>query len=311
MTTPRTILSAILSAVLAVTICGEVIAQSVGQRVRSADPRRETLLRMARDVSVELDDVRLQDIVQFVREFTGADIEAYWLSDRFTEGLDPDMEVSITVKDLPALLFVERVLEKVSEDFDPATWQLSSLGTFQIGPKSRLNRQKTLKVYDIQDLMFQIPDFADVPDLDIDSVLNQSQQGGGGGGGSIFEDTETQDDIFDQTDDDELAARIVDIITEFIEPDQWLDNGGDGGTIRYYNGTLLIRAPDYIHRQLSGYTFMPARISRAKRADAPRYASGATDTSTTRTTTPTPEAPATAEGTPTPPAQDGADGTEE
>src|SRR5690606_7280790 len=52
---------------------------------------------------------------------------------------------------------------------------------------------------------------------------------------------------------------LIDLITTFVEPEQWQDNGGDGGTIRYFQGTLIVNAPDYIHRQINGYTFWPDR----------------------------------------------------
>ena len=31
--------------------------------------------------------------------------------------------------------------------------------------------------------------------------------------------------------------------------------GGDAASIRYYQGVLIVRAPDYIHRQIGGYPF--------------------------------------------------------
>ena len=42
---------------------------------------------------------------------------------------------------------------------------------------------------------------------------------------------------------------------EIVEPDGWADNGGEWGTIRYYQGTLIVRAPDFMHRQIGGYPF--------------------------------------------------------
>ena len=42
---------------------------------------------------------------------------------------------------------------------------------------------------------------------------------------------------------------------EIVEPDGWEANGGTWGSIRYYQGTLIIRAPDFMHRQIGGYPF--------------------------------------------------------
>ena len=48
---------------------------------------------------------------------------------------------------------------------------------------------------------------------------------------------------------------------ETIEPDAWQVNGGDAASIRYYQGTLIVRAPDYIQRQLGGYPFVVRPMS--------------------------------------------------
>jgi hypothetical protein len=138
--------------------------------------------------------------------------------------------------------------------------------------------------------MFVIPDFPNVPALDIDSVL---QQGGGGGGGgqSPFEQNQEDDNRVRET-DEEAAQRIIDLITDDIEPDQWQDNGGDGASVRFYKGTLLIRAPDYIHRQIVEPPFMRSTAVRAG-AGSMSSADGARRPITNRT--PPADAPAEAD----------------
>ncbi|MDZ4754640.1 MAG: hypothetical protein SGJ11_09100, partial [Phycisphaerae bacterium] len=48
---------------------------------------------------------------------------------------------------------------------------------------------------------------------------------------------------------------LVNIILETVEPEAWTANAGDWASIRYYQGVLIVRAPDWIHRQLGGYPF--------------------------------------------------------
>ncbi|MAJ45865.1 MAG: hypothetical protein CMJ57_00880 [Planctomycetaceae bacterium] len=47
------------------------------------------------------------------------------------------------------------------------------------------------------------------------------------------------------------------LIEEFIEPDAWEDYA----QIRYYQGNYIIRAPDWLHRQIAGYPYAPQRPS--------------------------------------------------
>jgi len=258
---------------------------------RPVDPRSAAMVKLNRPVTVELNEARLEDALQFIKDFSGAEFDILW-SDSRSAGLDKDRPVTVSVRETPALRLLERVLEKAQDDFDENTWQMTPTGIIEIGPKSRLNRSKYLKIYDIQDLLFVIPDFTQVPEMDLDSVLNQGQSGGGGGGGSIFRDQD-EENRRPEPPDEELAQKIIDLIVENIEPEQWQDNGGEGGSIRFFNGTLLIRAPEYIHRQINGPEYrMPSRRSRTgAAAKAP-----ANETATARAgdESPAPAAPAAA-----------------
>jgi hypothetical protein len=245
----------LLSAFLTLVLCGGVAAaRPNAPTAADVHDRAATALKLRKVITIELNDTRLEDIVSFLRDFSGVEIEPFWNDDGGDGGLNKDQHITIAVTDVTVLTLLERVLAKAETDFSPATWQFApSGGTVEIGPRSRLNTQGYLVTYDIQDMLFQIPDFADAPQLDLDQVLNQGAQGGGGGGGSVFGGDTQQEVEFVPT--EELAQRIIDIITEYVEPEQWIDAGGDGASIRHYAGTLLIRAPDYIHRQLSGYPF--------------------------------------------------------
>jgi hypothetical protein len=244
--------------VLAAIVFGVVLAaQAFGQG--AVDPRREALDRLAKRVNVDLNEARLEDVVQFLATIGSLEFDPAWEDESGREGLDKDAMVSIRASNLPILSILERILAKTGTGFGGNAWQLTPEGLVEIGPKSRLNESATLKVYDIQDLLFEVRNYTSVPELDLDAAVQQSQGGGGGGGGqSIFEDDEEEAE--DQPTQEERARELIALIIETIEPDEWADNGGDGGTIRFYRGTLLVRAPDYMHRQLGGYSFWPRSV---------------------------------------------------
>lgn len=226
------------------------------RRVASVDPRRVSLERLHKNVEIELKDSRLEDVLIFIAQYADLDLEPLWVTDQGAiSGLDKDTKISVSVRNETVLSLLERVLEKTGNTLDAATWQLTPAGGVQIGPKSRLNRASSVKIYDIQDLTFAVPDFVDVPELDLDTVLQQAtQRGGGGGGGGLFNDPNMQA----LGEREEVAAqRIVDILLQTVEPEQWIQNGGDGASLQFLNGNLIIRAPDYIHRQIAGYPFWP------------------------------------------------------
>lgn len=267
---PRSMLAAVLAASLMSLAPAPVArAQAVtGDKVDN-DARHVAVRSLARSITIELTDSRLEDVMTFLRDYSGADIQPVWTdADTGDAGLDKEQRITVSVRDVSVLTLLERVLEKARTDFSPATWQFAREGgAIEVGPRSALNKHAYMKMYDVQDMLFQIPDFPDAPELDLDQVLNQAgQQGGGGGGGSVFGDT--QDGPLVSRSQQELADELITIITENVETTQWQDNGGDGATIRFYNGALIVRAPDYIHRQLGGYPFDVKKLTARSAAPA-------------------------------------------
>lgn len=250
----------------AVAFAGAVVVMSVASAAGpdATGAKRDNYRRLQKPITIELTDQKLGDVVTFVRDLTGADIDAVWTDDR-TEGLDREKRVTLSVRDQTALRLLEKVLDRAGEAAGDSTWQFGEDGSVQIGTKKSLNKQATLKLYPIHDLLFEIPDYRTVPELDLNSVLSQGGTAGGGGGGgggggsSLFGGGGGQQQNGEGglgRDDAQQAQRLIDLIIETIEPIQWQDNGGDGGSIKFHNGSLLIKAPDYIHRQLVGYSFL-------------------------------------------------------
>lgn len=238
--------------------------------------KRENFAKMLRPISLSVDEQPLQDVMRFIEDFTGAQLDVRYINDRTGEGLDPESLISLDVKNISALRLLELVLDQAGRDsFEGATWQLTSWGAIEAGLKSTLNRRQRVQVYDISDLLLVLPDYQDAPEIDLQSVL-QSQQGGGGGQSPFGGNQQGQQD-----EERDLEARkdaIIDLIQTVVETEQWQRNGGDGGTITVYQNSLVIRAADYIHRQVDGYRFWPSRNQSASGVGARRYVTFTLDT---------------------------------
>jgi hypothetical protein len=219
---------------------------------RPADPRAQTLRDMQKRISVEFADTRLEDAIMFLEQAGNLPMDVAWLDTNTPIGLDKDRRITLSAKNATLQSILENALDRASDDFSQATWQFSRDGIIEVGPKEWLNSKKTLRLYDINDLLFVFPNFTDVPELDLDAVLQQGQGGGGGGGRGVFR-AEESDEI--EPDEEERAQEIIDIMTSTVEPDQWQVNGGSGATVRFFRGSLLISAPEYIHRQIGGHDF--------------------------------------------------------
>ncbi len=248
------------------------------------------------DITVQFDDHSARDAINYLQTVLGINIIGRYLDDRgASDGLDPDALINLDIVDQPALTVIEMVLDQCGDE-QPTTWQLRN-GYVEVGTKDRLSSAaaREIRYYPIRDLLFEPSYFDNAPELDLNSALNQgNQQGGSGGGGrggggsggggfggggsggggsggggggsgggrggGIFGDPEDDPERMSEQD---KADEVIDLILTIVESDSWEDNGGDAASIRYYQGTLIIRAPDFIQRQIGGYPFATRPVKRS------------------------------------------------
>ncbi|MEN0020225.1 MAG: hypothetical protein AAF747_05020 [Planctomycetota bacterium] len=218
--------------------------------------KRSNLRKLMRSVSIEVENQPLADIITFIGEVTGADIEPRYAEDNNGIGLDPEQEVTVTAKNVSALQLLEMTLERTAElTFGGGnTWQMTPWGSIEVGPKELLANRRRVEVYDITDLLFEIPDYPDAPEVDLQQVLQSNQ--GGGGGQSPF--TDPDDEERDRRPASERAQDVIDILVDLVEPETW-EAGGGTASIRYFQGSLIVSGPDYLHRGIDGYSWWPDR----------------------------------------------------
>ncbi len=236
-------------------------------------PARDTLIKMQRTLSVDFKETPLADAMKFITEVTGADIEAMWVDDQNSTGLDKERQITLKLDKGTGLDLLERVLEKATTDATGAggnTWQMTENGTLQCGPKDRLNKFRRVEIYSVRDLLMEIPQYANAPEFDLQSVLQSSGQQGGGGGQSPFRDNGDQGGSTTRP-LDQRVEELQSLITELVEPEQWVDNGGEAASIRFFQNTFIVNAPDYVHRQLDGYPYWPQRATRVASVKGRRY----------------------------------------
>ncbi|MCC5821828.1 MAG: hypothetical protein LAT64_00910 [Phycisphaerales bacterium] len=226
--------------------------------------KASTLRALSTRVTLDVRDQPVSDIFDFIGRVTGAELEPIYLDDDSFDGINPETTITIRANNMPALSLLERVLARVEQAERPAssyTWQFTDTGSIEFGPKSILNRHQHIELYDISDLMFIVPRFDQAPEFDLSSALQSSQ---GGGGSSPFQGSQQQ---IDDTPADERISALVNLIETTVEPDQWVGAGGDGASISFFGNSLVVTAPDYVHRQINGYDFWPSRLQQLRRVD--------------------------------------------
>ena len=211
---------------------------------RSEPPRIREAKALQR-ITLTFEAGPLKDAFRELEAAAGVSIRPLWRDARHHIGLDPEAEVTIHLSNVSIFAAMDRLLETIDvEEGGGATWQRAADGAWQIGPRSRLNAYKRVHLYDISDLIRIIPNHRSGPSIDLQQALTNSGSPitGTDAGGQWLEELPPMRD---------RAEELVDLIQAIVEPDQWSANGGNGGTIRIVGSTLIVNAPDYLHRALS------------------------------------------------------------
>ena len=236
------------------------------------------------DCEVRMEEAPIADAVAWLADATGVPL-CILDDNKGQSGIDLSVEITLDVRGMPALTVLEIMMEQYEDDTGEACdWQLRT-GRVEVSTKDRLARKSAqrLKRYPIQDLITNVPNFDNGPRLDLGTALGQgSQQGGGNGSQSLFQGGSEDPDLPSAA---EKAEQIIELIVELIEAEGWARNGGSWASIRYHEGNLLIKAPDFVHRRVGGYPFRPARTpgpASVKKSDGQgprgaRYTEGRTE----------------------------------
>jgi uncharacterized membrane protein YgcG len=227
-------------------------------------------------VTADFNQTPARDAFEYLQASLGVPLVVRYDTDRnATGGIDPDAPITLEADRVLALDLLKLMLAQC-EDFEPCTWQLRD-GYIEIGTKERLSvpAARELRMYPVRDLLFDPPMFDNAPDFNLSDSIQQGGGGfggggggsGGGGGGAPFGEA---GEAPERRSEEEKVQDLVDLIIDTVEPESWVDNGGDAATIRYYQGVLIVRAPDFIQRRIGGYPFAP-RAPRVARPAGGRY----------------------------------------
>lgn len=192
----------------------------------------------------------LAQVVDYLRETAGADVMVDWESLRQI-GIEPTSKVSLALSEQPARVVLERVLASVTRDPSARPDYTINDGIVQVASAETIRRHTTTLVYNITDLLQAVPDFGDVPVMDLDKVLARGQARRAAIS-PLDEERRVRPEVTRQRDRDQRVVKIAQIIQDTVSSDTWRDNGGDVGSIQEHNGSLIITTTPRNHQQISG-----------------------------------------------------------
>ena len=198
---------------------------------------------------LDLKENRFEDVVAFLQKVSNQNFDADW-ENLAAIGVEKDSLVTLRLPAVTLETALNKILGKLGKDFSKPGWAVSE-GVIIVSSEEALRKQKTLVIYSIDDLIFNIPNYPDIPQIDLNSVLQQSK---GGSGQSPFQNANQNRVLTPQQIDQQRLDRIrkiTDIIQSNVDPESWQAGGGDA-TIQELNSSLIIKNTPKNHREIIG-----------------------------------------------------------
>lgn len=229
----------------------EIIARS--GRVKPGQSREDRLLLSALDRPVTVDFVKtpFNEVVAQLAKGQNVNIIVNW-NDLARSGVKRDVAVDLS---LPREISLKKVLTEVLEQAGGGEVALGyeiADNAINVGTRQTLDRETVTRVYDISDLLMEVPHFTDAPMVDLRHATPRPKK--------VSEDQAVPWKYGDDDDDeaesnpnhDARVKKIIDLIEETIAPASWRDRGGTIGKIKEINGQLVVTQNAAAQRQIVG-----------------------------------------------------------
>lgn len=208
---------------------------------------------------VSFEDLPLDQVIEWLQGYTGMNVNVRWQT-LIDQGVPRDKPITLKVKGLRLSQVLWMIMNEAGGSDVKLAYRASGK-LLILSTEEDLGKEMLVRVYEVADLLTRIPDFRNAPQIDIQN--NQATGGGGtggGGGGSIFgggsggggqdeEENENQNTQPGQVDPE--MTILLTLITQTIQPDTWVANGGIG-TISAWRTQIVVRNNIRVHQELGG-----------------------------------------------------------
>ena len=203
---------------------------------------------------VKFDGVGLGDAIDFLRDVSGANITVNWKALE-GDGVSKDTALNVRLRSISLSRALDIVLGEAAGN-GKIGYSVDE-NVIEITTQELIDSKMYTRVYPVDDLIMEIPDFTNAPDFSLTSTSNNSQQNGGGSGSSgssasLFSGSGGSSGSSEKTKTKtERANDLMELIRSVVQPEIWQENGGKA-VIRYWNGSLIVTAPRSVQEAIGG-----------------------------------------------------------
>ncbi len=238
--------------------------------------------------AIDWEDRTFGDVIEWLESLAPVNVVVSWRELEMV-GIDRDTPVTLRMRDATVASILTTVLEQ-SGDGDTLRWRGQD-NTLKISTREAFNRKMYVRIYEVADLVFPVPDYPTPNIGPVGGGLGGGGFGGGGLGGGLgggglgggglgggpggglggggFGGGDFGGGGFGggglggqggagagqgaghDGGVEENLDKLVELIKNTIEPDSWDDAGGKG-TIRIWRQSLVVRNNIEVHEKIGG-----------------------------------------------------------
>jgi len=202
------------------------------EAIGSEEDRMAYLSLKKRVGQLDFDEIRFTDVVQYLRDVTGAGIHVKWNA-LMPVGVNRDTPVTLHLPDRTLEQVLKLLLEDLG-DVNPLAYTVEN-GVIKISTQDDLRTNVITRVYDIQDLIFPVPDFVG-PRVDVAEALGDSGEDAGGGFLAELEEGDAEPTRA------EMIEELEDAIRSNIDATSW--TGGEANIQESRGQFIITQTPE-------------------------------------------------------------------
>ncbi len=226
---------------------------ALSKDANESEINRRVSLKLQDPVPVNFDANKFVNVVDYFRNTTGVNFFVNWAALE-AAGIEQDLPINLQLNNVPAEQALKLVLQQAGAAANLEKVNFSIIdGVVHISTQRDLQKTTDTRVYDIRDLLVQVPNFSGAPEFDLNQALSNTSSGGSSGGAASASTTlfGTEEETQKQPTREELIEQITTLIQDTIGVQaDWAAYGGEVSSLRELNGNLIVKSTPDNHRDI-------------------------------------------------------------
>jgi type II secretory pathway component GspD/PulD (secretin)/tetratricopeptide (TPR) repeat protein len=227
----------------------ELSARPGRQQRGGIGPNGRLLGALNKRIPVDFRDSPFEQVIERLADAHRLNIIVNWY-DLQRAGVERDTPIDLS---LPREITLKKALTEILDQAGRGIVDIGfdvAEGTIKVSTRARLDKETYTAVYDINDLLMEIPMFNDAPMTDLTKTMARANRREFTRSNQPWRSDDDEDGPNEDPGRSSRVQRIIDLVEGTVAPDSWYDRGGSIGTITEFNGQLVVTQNSSALRQI-------------------------------------------------------------